>query len=87
MSENPQDICSDCGKPSRFSEIQVLEVGGNVQETRRSFCVEHEPPGVRDKLPYGPIARPSDAESQLATDIHLLVTAIEDAKRRVGQAD
>lgn len=49
-------MCDACGKPG---SVHLTEIHEGV-ETGRSFCVEHAPAEMREKMPFGPHRTPAE---------------------------
>ena len=71
-------MCNVCGKPGSVHLTQIHD--GAM--TGRSFCVEHAPPEMRNKIPFGPHRTPADEVAFLRQTIGAADQKISDPAQR-----
>jgi len=78
VDSNPVGTCHVCGKAAN---IHITEIRDGVK-TQRSLCVEHAPPKMRDKLPFGPHRTPADEVAFLRRQLDVVDQQIADPTQR-----
>jgi hypothetical protein len=78
MTTDPTGMCDVCGKPG---SVHVTEIRGGVK-TSRSLCIEHAPPELRAKLPFGPHRTPAEEVAFLRRQISAIDEQISDPVQR-----
>jgi len=71
-------MCDVCGKPG---SVHLTEIRDGVK-TSRSFCVEHAPPEMRDKMPFGPHQTPADEVAFLRKQMSAIDQQVSDPAQR-----
>ena len=67
MTADATGLCDVCGKPG---SVHVCEIRDGVK-TSRSFCVEHMPPELRDKMPVATAADEVKMVEQMIAQLDL----------------
>ena len=70
--------CGVCGKPGSVHVTEVLD----GRKTSRSFCVEHAPQGMRDRMPFGPHRTPAEEVGFLRQQLAKLDLQVSDPAQR-----
>ena len=78
MVPGPTGACEVCGKPAG---IHLTEIRDGLM-TSRSFCVEHAPPEVRDKMPFGPHRTPAEEVAFLSEQVSAIDQQVADPAQR-----
>lgn len=78
MNNDPTGMCDVCGKPA---QIHLTDIHNGVK-TQRSFCVEHAPPEMRDKMPFGPHRTPAEEVAFLRKQLETLGGQLTDPAQR-----
>lgn len=71
-------MCNVCGKPGH---VHLTEIRDGVK-TSRSFCVEHAPPEMRDKIPFGPHRTPAEEVAFLRKQMIAVEQQVTEAAQR-----
>src|SRR5688500_10011082 len=74
METNPTGMCHVCGKPG---SIHLTEIHDG-KKTNRSFCLEHAPAEMRDKMPFGPHRTPAEEVAFLRQQLTVIGQKVAD---------
>ena len=78
MDPTAPGMCSVCGG---LASIHFTEIRDG-QKTERAFCLEHAPPEIRDKMPYGPHRTSAEEVAYLRLQLVAIDQQIADPARR-----
>jgi hypothetical protein len=80
MATEETGMCDVCGRPGC---LHLTEIRDGVQTTR-TFCGEHVPPEMRDKMPFGPHRTPAEEVAFLRRQMQAADQQISDPVQRAG---
>jgi hypothetical protein len=78
VTTDASGMCDICGKPGH---VHLTEIRDGVK-TSRSFCVEHAPPEMRDKMPFGPHRTPAEEVAFLRKQMSAVDEQVSDPAQR-----
>ena len=78
METDTTGMCHVCGKPG---SIHLTEID-HGKKTNRSFCLEHVPAEMRDRLPFSPPRTPAEEVAFLREQVKVIDQRIADPAQR-----